>query len=79
MMRESAWIARPKWAESKGIRSFARQPLIFRGEIMGVLAIDGKWGGSAVDVLIAAQPGRAYTLAGVQAAMSKNGTQNGKG
>jgi transcriptional regulator with GAF, ATPase, and Fis domain len=36
---ESAWIARPKWAESEGIQSFAGQPLIFRGEILGVLAV----------------------------------------
>jgi len=36
---ESDWIARPKWAESEGIQSFAGQPLIFRGEILGVLAV----------------------------------------
>jgi transcriptional regulator with GAF, ATPase, and Fis domain len=36
---ESGWIARPKWAESEGIQSFAGQPLIFRGEILGVLAV----------------------------------------
>lgn len=37
--QEGDWIARPKWAESEGIRSFAGQPLIFRQEILGVLAI----------------------------------------
>lgn len=36
---ESAWIARPKWAESEGIQSFAGQPLIFRGAVLGVLAV----------------------------------------
>ena len=36
---ESDWIARPKWAESEGIQSFAGQPLIFRGEVLGVLAV----------------------------------------
>ncbi len=36
---ESDWIARPNWAESEGIQSFAGQPLIFRGEILGVLAV----------------------------------------
>jgi transcriptional regulator with GAF, ATPase, and Fis domain len=36
---ESGWIARPKWAASEGIQSFAGQPLIFRGEILGVLAV----------------------------------------
>lgn len=37
--QESTWIARPKWAESEGIQSFAGQPLIFRGEVLGVLAV----------------------------------------
>ncbi|HEX5084253.1 MAG TPA: sigma 54-interacting transcriptional regulator, partial [Blastocatellia bacterium] len=37
--QESDWIARPKWAKSEGIRSFAGQPLIFRQEVLGVLAI----------------------------------------
>jgi transcriptional regulator with GAF, ATPase, and Fis domain len=37
--QESAWLARPKWAESEGIQSFAGQPLVFRGEILGVLAV----------------------------------------
>lgn len=36
---ESSWIARPRWAEHEGLQSFAGQPLIFRGEILGVLAI----------------------------------------
>ena len=39
MTEENEWIARPRWAQSEGIRSFAGQPLIFRGEILGVLAI----------------------------------------
>ncbi|MEP7341621.1 MAG: sigma 54-interacting transcriptional regulator [Acidobacteriota bacterium] len=39
MRQEGEWIARPKWAESEGIQSFAGQPLIFRGEMLGVLAI----------------------------------------
>ena len=33
------WIARPDWFKREGILSFAGQPLIFRGEILGVLAI----------------------------------------
>ncbi|MBX3277900.1 MAG: sigma 54-interacting transcriptional regulator [Acidobacteria bacterium] len=36
---ESDWIARPHWAEREGLQSFAGQPLIFRGEVLGVLAI----------------------------------------
>jgi transcriptional regulator with GAF, ATPase, and Fis domain len=37
--KESEWIARPHWAAQEGIRSFAGQPLIFRDERLGVLAI----------------------------------------
>ena len=33
------WIVRPNWAQREGIRTFAGQPLIYRNEIMGVLAI----------------------------------------
>ena len=33
------WIAVPEWFHSAKIRSFAGQPLTFRGEILGVLAI----------------------------------------
>ena len=32
-------FARPEWIRGEGIRSFGCQPLIFRGEILGVLAI----------------------------------------
>lgn len=39
LANEDGWIARPKWAESEGIRSFAGQPLVFRGELLGVLAV----------------------------------------
>lgn len=34
-----AWIARPEWARSEGISSFAGHPLVFRGEVLGVLAV----------------------------------------
>ncbi len=33
-----AW-ARPEWIRREGIRSFAGQPLVFRGEMLGVLAV----------------------------------------
>lgn len=36
---DAAWIARPQWAASEQIRSFAGHPLIFRGEVLGVLAV----------------------------------------
>jgi transcriptional regulator with GAF, ATPase, and Fis domain len=32
-------IARPKWASAEGIMAFAGQPLIFKGETLGVLAV----------------------------------------
>ena len=38
-LAESHWIARPQWARRERIVSFAGQPLIFRGETLGVLAI----------------------------------------
>ena len=37
--KESQWIARPDWAQREEIQSFAGQPLIFRGEILGVLVV----------------------------------------
>lgn len=36
---EDGWIARKEWAKSEKIKSFAGQPLIFRGEILGVLGV----------------------------------------
>jgi transcriptional regulator with GAF, ATPase, and Fis domain len=36
---DGEWVARPHWAAQEGIRSFAGQPLIFRAEKLGVLAI----------------------------------------
>jgi transcriptional regulator with GAF, ATPase, and Fis domain len=36
---DAGWIARPDWFQREGILSFAGQPLVFRGEILGVLAI----------------------------------------
>jgi transcriptional regulator with GAF, ATPase, and Fis domain len=37
--RDAAWIARPEWARAEGIRSFAGHPLVFQGEVLGVLAV----------------------------------------
>lgn len=36
---DPTWIARPEWIKREGILGFAGQPLIFKGEILGVLAI----------------------------------------
>ena len=33
------WVARPEWIRAEGIRGFAGQPMIHRGELLGVLAI----------------------------------------
>jgi len=33
------WVAQPDWVRAEGIRGFAGQPLIHRGEVLGVLAI----------------------------------------
>jgi transcriptional regulator with GAF, ATPase, and Fis domain len=33
------WLVQPEWAEREQIESFAGQPLVFRGEVLGVLAV----------------------------------------
>ncbi|MEM7247030.1 MAG: sigma 54-interacting transcriptional regulator [Acidobacteriota bacterium] len=33
------WVAKPEWMQAEGIRSFAGQPLVFRGETLGVLGV----------------------------------------
>jgi transcriptional regulator with GAF, ATPase, and Fis domain len=33
------WVARPDWIRAEGIRGFAGQPLVYRGEVLGVLAV----------------------------------------
>ncbi|HEU4535045.1 MAG TPA: sigma 54-interacting transcriptional regulator, partial [Polyangiaceae bacterium] len=33
------WVVRPAWAEREGIASFAGQPLVFRGQVLGVLGV----------------------------------------
>ena len=37
--KDSKWIARPEWARQEGILGFGGQPLLYRGEVLGVLAI----------------------------------------
>jgi formate hydrogenlyase transcriptional activator len=36
---DEEWIANPSWMRREQVRTFAAQPLIFRGEVLGVLAI----------------------------------------
>lgn len=39
VQKDTEWIARPDWAQQEGIRGFVGQPLVFKGAILGVLAI----------------------------------------
>jgi formate hydrogenlyase transcriptional activator len=36
---DEEWIADPAWMRGEGIKTVAAQPLVFRGEVLGVLAI----------------------------------------
>lgn len=36
---DEEWIAHPAWFAREGIRTFAAQPLIFHGDVLGVLAL----------------------------------------
>jgi formate hydrogenlyase transcriptional activator len=36
---DEEWIAEPRWMEQEAVRTFAAQPLLFRGEVLGVLAL----------------------------------------
>jgi transcriptional regulator with GAF, ATPase, and Fis domain len=38
-IRHSHWTSRPDWVVREGIAGFAGHPLIFRGEVLGVLAV----------------------------------------
>lgn len=37
--QETRWIVNPEWAREEGIRGLAAQPLVFRGEVVGVFAV----------------------------------------
>ena len=39
VQKDTEWIARPEWVHEERIRGFVGQPLVFKGEILGVLAI----------------------------------------
>ena len=36
---DAPWISSPDWAAAEGLHCFAGQPLVFRGEVLGVLAV----------------------------------------
>jgi transcriptional regulator with GAF, ATPase, and Fis domain len=37
--KDAKWIARPDWARREGIIGFGGQPLLYKGEVLGVLAV----------------------------------------
>ena len=36
---DEEWIAKPEWIQRENVKTFAAQPLAFRGEVLGVLAL----------------------------------------
>ena len=42
LKKSHEWAFNKKWVKKEGIRSFAGQPLLFRGEVLGVLAVFGR-------------------------------------
>ena len=36
---DAGWIRDPEWARREGVRAFAGRPLLFRGDVLGVLAV----------------------------------------
>ena len=36
---QQSWMAQPDWFDAEGIRGFGGQPLVFRGKVLGVLAV----------------------------------------
>jgi transcriptional regulator with GAF, ATPase, and Fis domain len=36
---DEEWIAEPKWMKGEKVKTFAAQPLVFRGEVLGVMAL----------------------------------------
>ena len=35
----NTWMAKPEWADREGIRGFGGQPLVYKGNVLGVLAV----------------------------------------
>jgi transcriptional regulator with GAF, ATPase, and Fis domain len=46
---EQSWVAKPEWIAAEGVQSFAGQPLVFRGETLGVLAVFDRGKFTSVD------------------------------
>lgn len=39
VVADASWIARPDWIRAEAIRGFGGQPMIYRGEVLGVLGV----------------------------------------
>ena len=39
VLADCEWVARPDWVRAEGIRGFGGQPMIYREEVLGVLAV----------------------------------------
>jgi len=39
LTKETKWLADPKWADDEGIIGFGGQPLVFQGEVLGVIGV----------------------------------------
>jgi transcriptional regulator with GAF, ATPase, and Fis domain len=40
---DATWLARPEWAEAEGVQGFAGQPLMYEGELLGVLGVFSRY------------------------------------
>ena len=38
------WVVRPDWVRAEGVAGFGGQPLVYRGEVLGVLAVFARGG-----------------------------------
>ncbi|GAA4450195.1 sigma-54-dependent Fis family transcriptional regulator [Novipirellula rosea] len=39
LLGQPDWLVHPEWARAEGIRGFGGQPLVYRGEVLGVLGV----------------------------------------
>jgi transcriptional regulator with GAF, ATPase, and Fis domain len=39
LRREHSWLVAPEWAQQEGIQAFGGQPLMYKGQVLGVLAV----------------------------------------
>ncbi|MDA0206881.1 MAG: sigma 54-interacting transcriptional regulator [Acidobacteria bacterium] len=51
ILDDSEWIVQPEWVRTEGIRAFGGQPLVYRGEVLGVFAVFARSTMTADDLL----------------------------